>query len=144
MDSFDKVLMPAEKLGCYHCGECCSRYQVLLDKGEEAKLSRYLGIPLDEFIDKYSDPRWPGTGRYLVKHIAGKCVFLKENGKQFLCSIHDIKPRVCREWRPELSRIECRTGLEKLWNLTVEPEGGAILGNVHDVEVFQNFFGSLS
>jgi Fe-S-cluster containining protein len=143
MDNNKIITIQAQNAACFRCGECCSRYQVLLDKEEEIRLSEYLDMPLGEFIGKYTDPRWPGIDRYLIKQISGKCVFLKSKGNEFLCSIHEVKPRPCQEWSPGLSRIECRSGLRKCWNVIAADDGKTISGSVYDVEAFQKFLDSL-
>jgi Fe-S-cluster containining protein len=129
---------------CFHCGVCCSRYQARLDLDEAQQLAAQMGIPREQWIEQYTDPKWPGKNSFLIKHIDGACIFLKRSpdGKEALCSIHAIKPAVCRSWHSELRNLECQEGLEKNWGLSIYPPG-RIDGPQDKLEEFYRFLESL-
>ncbi len=108
---------------CLRCGTCCSRFQVLVEEHELERIAGYLGISRLRLIAKYADPRWPVAGKYLIQHRRGRCAFLREEGRQFLCSIHPVKPQPCLDWHFSLDRPECRRGLERNWQLGVDAQG---------------------
>jgi Fe-S-cluster containining protein len=127
-----------EVFPCFCCGICCSKYQAYLARGEAQKLADGLGIPLRKFLDDYTDPRWPGSDTYLLKHAAEACVFLerKNDGTIGLCRIHDFKPDVCRQWAAGSSKNECRQGLKRYWDLEID-NTGEITGSPDKLERFQ-------
>lgn len=97
---------------CFRCGICCMKYQVRLTTTEAGVLARNLGLSLPEFIDNYTDPRWPGNDTYLLKHENGACVFLQSEGNQIItsCRIHNFRPQDCRNWIAGWDKPECRKG----------------------------------
>ena len=127
---------------CFRCGECCTRYQVLLDGAEAGRLAAYLGLSLPEFVSRYADKHWPGAEACLLRQGPGGCPFLRREGRQALCSIHSVKPRACRDWTPGLERRECREGLAKLWGLAVN-SAGEPAGPPDKLQAFQDFLKSL-
>jgi Fe-S-cluster containining protein len=98
---------------CLCCGNCCSRYQVLIEANEAQHIAKYLNMPINKLIEKYVDIKWPIEGKYLIRHIDGSCSFLNRQKNQALCSIHEAKPQACRDWTPSLSKRECREGLKR-------------------------------
>ena len=128
---------------CFRCGECCTRYQVLVEEGEIRQIADYLGITAEKLKSEYTDPRWPVPGKFLLRHRDnGGCIFLVHQGKQALCSIHTVKPRPCRDWTPALSRKECGLGLARVWGLAAS-ECGELCGASHDIDVFKEYLRSL-
>ena len=127
---------------CFRCGECCTRYQVLLDDAEMEQVATYLGISMEKLRDDYTDPRWPVPGKFLLRHRDnGGCIFLVHHGREALCSIHIAKPRACRDWTPGLSRTECSHGLAYVWGLAAS-EAGELCGAKHDREAFLEYLRS--
>ena len=128
---------------CFRCGECCTRYQVLLGDNELRQMAEYLGISPVEFRKEYTDPRWPVSEKYLLRHRAnGGCIFLVHQGKEALCSIHVAKPQACRDWSPSLSRKECTAGLARVWGLAAS-EAGELCGAEHDKQAFSEYLRSI-
>jgi len=126
-------------ISCFHCGECCKRYQVLLDDGEIERIADYLGMSQKQLKQEHTDPRWPVPDRYLLRHWeSGGCTFLVQRGKEALCSIHVVKPNACRDWAPALSRKECGQGLARVWGLSVNAAGD-ICGADSNKQAFQEF-----
>ncbi len=128
-------------IACFRCGECCRRYQVLLERAEVQRLADHLRISPDEFIEQYADPRWPGTDKHLMRQVEGNCPFLRGGDREFLCAVHEMKPRPCREWAAALSRPECRRGLENYWQLTVN-SAGEVQGAPENIQSFRDFLTS--
>jgi Fe-S-cluster containining protein len=89
---------------------------------------------------EYTDPRWPGTKSFLLKHVDGACIFLKADPscKQFLCKIHGFKPACCLEWESGLNKQECLKGLLAIWHLTVDASGN-LQGTPQDIQLFQEY-----
>jgi Fe-S-cluster containining protein len=129
---------------CMRCGECCTRYQVLLDEFEVEQVAGFLGITTEKLKTEYTDPRWPVPGKFLLKHRdKGGCIFLVYQGKQALCSIHMAKPKACRDWTPALSRKECSMGLARVWGLAAN-ENGDLCGAESDIKAFTEYMNSIS
>jgi hypothetical protein len=128
---------------CFRCGECCSRYQVLFEEGELKQMAEYLGISPAEFQKEYTDPRWPVSEKFLLRHRDnGGCIFLVHHGREALCSIHVAKPRACRDWNPSISRKECSSGLARVWMLAAN-EKGELCGAEHDKQAFLDYLKSI-
>ncbi len=129
---------------CFRCGECCTRYQVLFEEPELRRMAEFLGITNAEFVKQYTDPRWPITEKFLLRHRSnGGCIFLVHHGKEALCSIHVAKPDACRAWMPSLERKECASGLGRVWGLAIT-EGGELCGEEHDKKAFLDYLNSIS
>jgi len=138
--------IPAQPLDtsvCFRCGECCKRYQVLLDAAEANRLSEHLGISLADFRTRYADPRWPGSDKLLLRQSSGACPFLHNSNKEFLCTVHKLKPGPCREWAADLSKPECKRGLKSQWELTVD-NTGCLQGASGDIRAFLEYHARLS
>lgn len=124
-----EALAPPEP-ECVLCGECCRRYSVEVVPSDVTRLSRFLEIPAQQFVDEYTEPglfTWNLKGRILKKKschpysrnlmeltVRGQtndeeCIFLdrKDDGL-FYCRVHSHKPDVCRAYAPDNSL--CRRG----------------------------------
>jgi Fe-S-cluster containining protein len=126
---------------CLCCGTCCSKFQPQLSLSEARTLAANLGVSWDRFLADYTDPRWPGTRNFLLRHVDDACIFLgpSEDNSRRLCRIHDFKPACCREWKPGLDHAECREGLKTTWDLI--PDGtGKIGGSRGRIEAFRAFY----
>jgi len=130
---------------CICCGTCCIKFQPRLELEEAKRISNELGLTLQEFLTRFTDPRWPGTQSYLVRHVNSSCIFLKpsEDNKQHLCSIHNIKPSCCIEWKAGMAdHQECRQGLKRIWNLDLDADG-KIKGSQDDISKLQFYLNSI-
>ena len=130
--------MKIDDCPCLRCGTCCSLYQPLITDEESQRIADYLGLTLEKFWGIYGDDRWPIPGKHLIKHEDGHCALMKVFGKQHLCTVHSVKPDDCREWKESLEKKECRQGLAKEWNLSVDPKG-EIEGSPEDKKAFANY-----
>ena len=72
---------------CKQCGWCCKLNKAQVSDLEIARIRKYLGIGITEFLDKYIE-RQPG-GTYF--HVP--CSFLDENNR---CKIYPVRPDVCK------------------------------------------------
>lgn len=77
---------------CVQCGDCCKGFggTYLTDK-DMAAIANHLNICVDELKENYCAPS--GTRYVLAQRPDGFCIFFEQN-----CSIHAIKPRMCRQW----------------------------------------------
>jgi len=116
----------------------------LVEEKEMQQIADYLGISLEQLVTEYTDARWPIQGKFLLRHLDGRgCIFLTQHGKEFLCSIHKVKPFPCRNWAPALAHRECLCGLNRIWGLVVSVNG-EICGDNHDKKAFSDFLRSVS
>lgn len=89
---------------CTQCGKCCHAREgydhVGLSRREQRRLARFLGLPLRDFLGRYT--RRDADGHVALRFVAGRCILL--DGK--VCSVHAAKPVQCRTWPfwPELLR----------------------------------------
>ncbi|MDD5604459.1 MAG: YkgJ family cysteine cluster protein [Dehalococcoidales bacterium] len=134
----------SSNFSCFLCGECCSRYQVRVSLSEARCISEKLGIECEDFLERYTDSRWPGEKSFLLIHRNGACVFLKRVVGEHIamCSIHSFKPDSCIQWTAGPYRKECRYGLERCWNLSIG-ENGQLIGSQNNIDRFESFVSSL-
>ena len=79
------------KQNCFQCGVCCRLFQINLNK-EEYKSGLYR-TQLEKFKFTGNFVQAEACGATIVKQKnSGACYYLKENK----CSIHKIRPQVCR------------------------------------------------
>lgn len=93
--AFDEIIInpdPRAAFDCTMCGECCNGYGGTYVTEEDIKaIAAYIGSDPLTFTEDFCSI---SDGRPLLKSGEnGKCVFFKEK-----CSIHEVKPRMCREW----------------------------------------------
>ena len=109
-------------ISCLCCGTCCRKYQPRLTADDVTLISKKLGLPSQQFIQDYTDHRWPGTQSFLLIHKNEACVFLEyflEKGIS-LCRIHSFKPACCRDWACGLIKPECQEGLKNKFGIKVD------------------------
>ncbi len=137
-------ISPQDRIACFRCGICCTIYQPPVSLAEARSIAAAIGLTVDAFLERYTDDSWPGRDSYLIDTYNGACIFLgcSEGSKIASCRIHQIRPQACREWLPELSRKECRQGLEQYWGLTVGVSG-QLEGSDQKLQDFQEFLNSL-
>ena len=77
---------------CTQCGECCKGYGgTYLTESDVAEIAAYIGTDATEFKYRYCD--MSGNRPVLTQQANGYCIFFDRN-----CTIHAVKPRMCREW----------------------------------------------
>lgn len=93
---------------CQRCGNCC-RWpgEVPVSDAEIEKISRYLGMSDDDFIDEHTTLRVNRDGLTLKERKNGECIFL--DGID--CRINPVKPNQCagfpNQWNFKGWRDEC-------------------------------------
>ena len=132
-------------LACFRCGVCCIKYQAPFNSTESQRIADYLGLSLDIFLDRFTDHRWPDGPESLLCHLNGACVFLNrdQEGKLNNCRIHTVRPKACCDWEAGLDRKECRDGLTRHWQLSVN-SSGQLEGSEEKLAAFQSFLKSLA
>lgn len=90
MTSSDQA--PERLFECRLCGECCKGYGgTYLEPGDIVAIAAFIGIEPAAFQADYC--RISGGRPILAQGPDGYCVFWKT-----LCTIHAVKPRMCRRW----------------------------------------------
>ncbi len=103
-----KAFFPKIRFECVLCGECCRRYWIPVTHIDIARICRYTGLKPRDFIalfPKESTAGWDEPvirlrdGEYylvLKKRLNGTCIFNLRLDDRLVCSIHPVKPNVCR------------------------------------------------
>ena len=77
---------------CTQCGECCRGYGgTFLTREDIGKISDFLGMDAASFEKRFC--RYSGGKPLLAQNKDGFCVLFDQ-----LCTIHSVKPRMCRAW----------------------------------------------
>lgn len=78
---------------CTQCGKCCSGHGgTYVDEKKIKEIAGFLNISSKQLKANYLT--LSSEQRYMIAcGEDGKCVFFSDN-----CSIHPVKPRMCREW----------------------------------------------
>jgi len=85
-------MRPSDIFTCQKCGECCKGYGgTFVTDGEIHEIAAYLGVVAKRFVDGFC--RFSGNRPVLGQRQDGYCVFWDG-----LCTIHPVKPRMCRDW----------------------------------------------
>ena len=105
-----------QPIECRRCGTCCTLHQAFLTPADLERITKHLGITVEEWDRLYDDPRWTYSEWRLIKHVDGACAFLKWEGGLSGCTIHSVKPECCARWQSGLDKKECREGMGKKGN----------------------------
>lgn len=77
---------------CTQCGDCCKGYGgTYLSKTDIVRIADYIGMSPDAFMTTHC--RMSGGKPLLAQKNDGYCAFWDR-----LCTIHPVKPRMCRQW----------------------------------------------
>jgi Fe-S-cluster containining protein len=80
---------------CIGCHACCREPgYVRLKNDEPDTIASFLGLPVYQFIARYTILTKDRTGLSLVEKQDGACIFLTDAG----CSINPVKPLQCRDF----------------------------------------------
>ena len=84
---------------CRRCGACC-RWEgaVKVDADEVDAIAAFLGIPIDEFLEKHTRLTPDRKHLSLMEKSSGECEFLGYEEGLSLCLIDQVKPRQCRDF----------------------------------------------
>jgi Fe-S-cluster containining protein len=78
---------------CQQCGECCQgRGGIFPTPVEIDLIAQYLKMPVSQLEKNFLELTPLGPA---VKNKAGGGCIFNEQGR---CSIHPVKPRICRDW----------------------------------------------
>ena len=84
-----------EKLGCNLCDRCCEyRGDIKLTPVNVCRISKYLKIPIKEFLDKYTERLENGV-EVVIKGIGERKVCTFYDDRKRKCDIHEVKPLQC-------------------------------------------------
>ena len=77
---------------CQKCGDCCKGYGgTFLTRKDIKTIAEHIGKNPNAFITKYCQRS--GDKTILAQGLNGYCIFWDK-----FCTIHPVKPRMCREW----------------------------------------------
>ena len=83
---------PGDLFRCRRCGDCCKGYGgTYITETEIDNICRYLGLGRNKYIRRYC--QMSGDRPVIVQGLNGYCIFWDQ-----LCTIHAVKPRMCRNW----------------------------------------------
>jgi len=83
-------------LNCKICDKCCEyRGDIKITPINVLEIANYLNIPIEEFLEKYTDPVGGEEPEIVLKGVGEKkrCIFNDE--ETFRCKIHDVEPMQC-------------------------------------------------
>ena len=79
---------------CRLCGDCCKGFGgTYVTETDMRRISEFLKADPVSFKQKYCDPS--GTKFVLSTGTDGRCIFFDPDRQ---CTIHPVKPRMCRAW----------------------------------------------
>jgi Fe-S-cluster containining protein len=86
---------------------CCQRYKIKTSSVDILRISKYLGITVQEFFDMFVDE----YGYLKFKNIDGQpwCVFYDVESTHAGCMIHKVKPKRCHQFVCEESLEHARS-----------------------------------
>ena len=85
---------PGENFICLRCGNCCTiKGPVRLTAGEADEIAAVLNLPVEDFINRYTELSGDRLALILKDSYDGCCIFLQPDR---LCRIEDAKPKQCR------------------------------------------------
>ena len=77
---------------CRKCGACCKGYGgTYLSDNDIEVISRYIDSDPNRFVDQFCN--LSGNRPVLAQRKDGYCIFWDQ-----LCTIHPVKPLMCRKW----------------------------------------------
>jgi hypothetical protein len=78
---------------CIQCGECCKGFGGTYVTPEDiAAIAEYIGADPKTFVKDYC--QMSGSRPVIAQGEDGYCIFFRDR----LCTIHPVKPRMCRAW----------------------------------------------
>jgi Fe-S-cluster containining protein len=123
--NIEQFEMPGDpEYACFRCGECC-RLWVFVNYTEADRIAKYVKLPRKDFTIEYWDRDVAPEECLVLDQKDDACVFLceKADSREKYCGIYEIRPQVCREYVPSLTRKECLGGLAKFWKLKATATG---------------------
>ncbi|PIP39421.1 MAG: zinc/iron-chelating domain-containing protein [Desulfobacterales bacterium CG23_combo_of_CG06-09_8_20_14_all_51_8] len=79
---------------CQMCGECCKGFGgTFVTESDINAIAAFIQVPSETFVEKYC--RMSGKKPVLAQGEDQFCIFWDEVR---MCTIHPVKPRMCRAW----------------------------------------------
>jgi len=93
-DVGDACMYRGEKIfTCQQCGECCKGYGgTYVSPADVEAIAAYINVDPAHVEERYCTRS--GDRLVLVQQESGFCIFWKDR----ICSIHPVKPKMCRAW----------------------------------------------
>ena len=89
-----KTVQPDDLFECQMCGDCCKGFGgTYVTKADIDNISRFIGTAAETFVKDYC--QLSGSKPVLAQKKDQFCIFWDEVK---LCTIHPVKPRMCRAW----------------------------------------------
>ncbi len=89
-----KSVHPGDLFKCQMCGECCKGFGgTYVTKKDIVNIARFIGADPETFVEKYC--QMSGSKPVLAQKADQFCVFWDDDR---LCTIHPVKPRMCKAW----------------------------------------------
>lgn len=83
----------AEIFDCQQCGDCCKGFGgTYISPDDILAIAAFIGMEPGPFQERYCQPS--GKKWVLAQGENGYCIFWKDR----LCTIHPVKPRMCKAW----------------------------------------------
>ncbi len=84
---------PEDIFECRRCGECCNGYGGTYVTREDIEaIAEFIGADPERFLGDFC--QMSGSRPVLAAGDNGYCIFWKDK----ICTIHPVKPRMCRVW----------------------------------------------
>lgn len=102
---------------CTQCGKCCRKLGLPYDPDRIHEMAHYLGITIDELIEKcYGNVTITSGKRFWTRdwRKGRPCPFLKEDNT---CGIYSVRPNACRAFPTQTDFGDCGVGCPGLKNL---------------------------
>ena len=88
----EEILEVNQMFRCIKCGTCCKGYGgTYVTDANIQEIAAYIGADPDTFVENFC--HLSGGKPVLAQQANGFCIFWDE-----VCTIHPVKPRMCREW----------------------------------------------
>lgn len=79
---------------CQMCGDCCRGFGgTYVTPADIRAIAAFIRVPAETFVENYC--RMSGGRPVLAQKEDGYCMFWE---KDRMCTIHPVKPRMCRAW----------------------------------------------
>ena len=89
-----KTVQPDDLFECQMCGECCKGFGgTYVTETDIKNIARFIGTSAETFVENYC--QMSGSRPVLAQKEDQFCIFWDEIK---LCTIHPVKPRMCRAW----------------------------------------------
>ena len=101
--------MSKKRFECIQCGNCCRQMAICISNSDILRWQEQDRIDILTEV-AFSEDAPTGAGFYFPRTIVAPkapCHFLKDNGDgKHLCSIHDTKPRACKDAPDSLDKFD--------------------------------------